>query len=173
MMKKCCRCKEEKDLHLFGKNNFNDDKIHHYCKECQNKIAKEYRENNKDKVNNTIKKYRNNINNKFKIFASTTINDHKRNGYTVNITKHELEKIAENTIRCIYCDVELNYNRGDKYKTMINSPSMDNIENKKTIYINDIRIICHRCNTIKNSMSHKEFIEYCKKIYLKFNDIGE
>ena len=52
MMKKCCRCKEEKPLHLFGKNNYNDDKIHHYCKECQNKIAKEYRENNKNDVNN-------------------------------------------------------------------------------------------------------------------------
>lgn len=174
MKKICCRCKEEKDLHLFGKNTNHDDNLHYYCRECQNKIAAEYRKNNRNKVHESVKKYRNDIDNRFKIFAATTLNDHKRNGYKMNMTKLELEILAQKTNKCIYCDEILNYNRGDKHKSMSNSPSLDNINNIKILSINDVRIICHRCNTIKSNMSHIEFIEYCKKVYIKFmNEIGE
>jgi 5-methylcytosine-specific restriction endonuclease McrA len=168
-MKKCCRCKEEKDISFFGKNAHHNDNIHHYCKICQNEIAKEYRENNHNKVLNSVKKYRENENNKYKLFASSTFNDHKRyKQFIVNITKYEIEQLALNTNKCIYCDIELNYNRGKKYKTMLNSPSLDRTNNEKEININNIQIICHRCNTIKHDMTHKEFVIYCKTIVDKF-----
>lgn len=169
MNKKCSRCKEEKDISLFGRNVNHDDNKHHYCKVCQNEIAKIYRENNHKKVLDSVTKYRNDPNNKYKLFASSTFNDHKRyDKYILNITKDEINHLAMNTHKCIYCNVELNYNRGNKHKTEPNSPSLDRINNENIINIKNIQIICHRCNTIKHDMSHNEFVIYCKNIANKF-----
>lgn len=171
--KKCCRCKEEKDISLFGKNAFHDDNLHHYCKTCQNIIASEYRKNNPEKIHSSIKKYRNNPRNKYKIYASTTLNDHKRNNFIVNITINELEKLAINTNFCIYCGIELNYNRGYKFMALDNSPSLDRINNENEMNMENVQIICHKCNAIKHDMTHLEFIKYCKHIFDKFgNELG-
>lgn len=170
--KKCSRCKEEKDINLFGKNSNHDDNKHHYCMECSNLIAKEYRKKYHDKTLNSVKKYRENPNNRFKVFSTTTINDHRRNGYIVNIEIKDLENLAINTSNCIYCDTKLNYDRGHKHSTFGNSPSLDSINNEKNLNINNVQIICHRCNTIKHDMSHNEFINYCNNIVNKFGNNG-
>ena len=62
------------------------------------------------------------------------------------------------------CGIILSYNRKGKRGWVRNSPSLDNINCKKTITINDIQIICTQCNSMNGSMNNKEFIEYCKNI---------
>lgn len=45
-MKKCCKCKEEKELVMFGKLKASPDGLRYDCNECR----KKYRQENKDKI---------------------------------------------------------------------------------------------------------------------------
>lgn len=63
-MKKCYRCKTEKDINNFHKNNDRKDGKSGICKECCKEYNKEYREKNKDKLIEYLKIYRNNNENK-------------------------------------------------------------------------------------------------------------
>ena len=57
-MKICKRCSIELDLSKFGKNKNNKDGFSIYCLDCETKRGKEYREKNREKVNNGAKKWR-------------------------------------------------------------------------------------------------------------------
>lgn len=50
-MKICKRCNQEKDYNFFYKNKSRKDGYAYYCKSCRSKIDKEYKENNREKVN--------------------------------------------------------------------------------------------------------------------------
>jgi hypothetical protein len=53
----CRKCNEEKKSCEFGKNNQNKDGLKSYCNECRKLESKLYRENNKEKRSETLKKY--------------------------------------------------------------------------------------------------------------------
>lgn len=72
-MKKCSRCKEEKEEAEFCKDKYRDDGLHHYCRSCSSKInklrntkykdkiaqgRKIYESNNMDKIRESHAKYR-------------------------------------------------------------------------------------------------------------------
>jgi len=61
----CPKCKIEKELSEFSKNNRNKDKLCYNCKDCRNKSGQIYREKHVDKEVKRHKKYRDN--NKVKI----------------------------------------------------------------------------------------------------------
>jgi hypothetical protein len=65
-MKICKRCSIELDVSKFGKNKNNKDGFSIYCLECEIKRAKEYREKNREKVNNSAKNWRNKNPEKYK-----------------------------------------------------------------------------------------------------------
>lgn len=52
MMKKCKKCREEKELDFFGKDINSKDGYKSQCKLCRNISNKEYRDNNKDYYKN-------------------------------------------------------------------------------------------------------------------------
>lgn len=60
MKKICGRCKIEKLIDKFGKNKNSNDGKNRYCKDCELKRSKEYRENHRDKINLSSKNYRKN-----------------------------------------------------------------------------------------------------------------
>jgi hypothetical protein len=60
----CSKCKEEKELCLFGLNKKSKDGLKCYCNECRKIESKLYRENNKEKRKETLKKFY--VNNKEK-----------------------------------------------------------------------------------------------------------
>lgn len=66
MKKICVRCKLEKPINNFGNNKNKKDGKSTYCKKCELIRSKEYRENNRDKVNLSSKKYRENNQKKYK-----------------------------------------------------------------------------------------------------------
>jgi len=53
----CSKCKEEKDVCLFGKTKQNKDGLKSYCNDCRKLESKLYRENNKEKRSETLKKF--------------------------------------------------------------------------------------------------------------------
>lgn len=55
-MKKCYRCKKEKEVYLFSKDKYQKDGYTFDCKECRRKIYKEWYDNNPDKVKESIAK---------------------------------------------------------------------------------------------------------------------
>jgi hypothetical protein len=65
-MKKCKRCGIEKEIIFFGDNKLKKDGKSIYCKECERIRGIEYRIKNRDKVNNSSKKWRNNNPEKYK-----------------------------------------------------------------------------------------------------------
>ena len=101
------------------------------------------------------------LTNPHKRWAQLTISNHRTSGYIVNINRSELELIAEDTNVCQLCGQKLNWNNT---KTSKNSPSLDRIDNENYLDINNIQIICHRCNVTKGSRTMNEFILYCKRI---------
>jgi 5-methylcytosine-specific restriction endonuclease McrA len=63
MSKICSTCNEEKDFSCFFKNKNMKDGFSYSCKEC----IKQYKENNKDKINKTRRNYYKNNKDKFSI----------------------------------------------------------------------------------------------------------
>jgi hypothetical protein len=59
-MKQCKRCTIKKSLDLFGDNKNNKDAKSSYCKECERLRGIEYRNKNREKVNQSAKNWRNN-----------------------------------------------------------------------------------------------------------------
>jgi len=56
-MKKCTKCKLDKEITCFGKRADNNDGLMYHCKECRKESKKEYRKENKDKIRESYKKY--------------------------------------------------------------------------------------------------------------------
>ena len=65
--KVCSKCGSEKWSSEFAKNISKKDGLQTYCKECQNACCRDYKQNNKEKINAYNKAY--NQNNKEKIQA--------------------------------------------------------------------------------------------------------
>ena len=66
-MKKCGKCKKDKDKSFYSKNSNKKDKLHTWCKECCAEYISNYRTIHKDKIILDQKKYR--LNNKEKAAA--------------------------------------------------------------------------------------------------------
>jgi len=74
--------------------------------------------------------------------------------------------IAKQSKYCPICNCKLNWKHGTKLNNY--TPTLDRIDNDKTLILNNIQIICWRCNRAKGMMSMKEFINYCKQIANKY-----
>ena len=53
----CRKCKEERDICLFGKTKQNKDGLKSYCNECRKIESKKYRNENSEKRKETLKKF--------------------------------------------------------------------------------------------------------------------
>lgn len=188
-VKKCSKCGEIKSFEDFPKNKQTKDGLRYLCKSC----VKAYNSSRHDSVMASSKKWRDKdrdnghkhywanrdrlleeskkrnsfarLNNPQRKWARCTIYRHKHNGNIVTITVDELEKIAKSTIYCPICDCELDW---VSIKTYGNCPSLDRKYNGNRISLQNSWIICHRCNSIKNTMPMPEFVLFCKKVVERF-----
>lgn len=103
-----------------------------------------------------------------KLWAQMCIGNHKRNGFTMTLTRHELAEMALNADTCPICDVKLEwgYLNGKKLR---NGPSLDRTNNEIHISKHNTQIICQYCNRRKLDQTMKEFIDYCKYVAKKFS----
>jgi len=165
-MKKCFRCGNSKDKSEFYSNKSRPDLLNSECKECCKQTRKQYHKDGKYKIayKSWIKK------NPHYAWAKGTIQAHKKRGYKISLTVKELSTLAKHTATCKLCDCELKWNQGmGDGKLKKNSPTLDRIDNENYLNIKNTQIICHRCNSIKNSMSMIELIAFCKMIVNKYN----
>ena len=92
-MKVCSKCKKEKELSLFSKQKKGKNGLHSYCKSCE----KEYRENNKEKLNEYFKEYYENNKEKHKEYCKEyrENNKEKHKEYRKEYYENNKEKIKE------------------------------------------------------------------------------
>ena len=175
-LKKCSNCGELKPFSEFGKNKNTKDGLQTWCKKCAKEYyennkekMKEYRENNKEKIKEYKKEY--NKNNYVRIWCTDTIRLHRKRGYIVNITIDELYDIVKDKPSCEICGKELEWYSTGKGKTTNLSPSLDRIYNGNEINKDNISILCHKCNAKKHSDSIEENVIWCKQFIEYANNI--
>ncbi len=131
------------------------------CKECAKVAACKWNRANKIRrmeicIKSTAK-------NPYYTWARKSIYSHKHDGYDVNISVAQLELAARIMSRCPICDCLLDYS-ANKGQNALNGPSLDRIDNTNKITPQNSTIVCRTCNSIKNSRTFNEFLDYCKKV---------
>jgi len=154
MKKKICSiCKKKLSINKFypdtkGRHKFG---VSGRCKKCEIKYQREYRRNNP-----------------IKAWCSRTIRDHKRYCKILFTAVKSLYPIAKDTKYCPIYNIKLDWEFG-KGKAQSNSPTLDRKDNKKILTLDNIWIICRRCNTTKQDRSMEELYKWCKNFMNKFN----
>lgn len=130
--------------------------------------SKKRYENKKEEVGKTnYLWYQNNVK---RAWCSNTRCQHKKDGYIIEFSTKELYDKIKDIENCEICNNKLDWTRGNKQTVKRNSPSLDRKENEVIMKLNNVHVVCHRCNATKRDRNMKEFIEYCKEIYLKNKD---
>jgi len=150
-------------------------------KEYMKKYNKEYREKNREKVILSQKKYYEKnkekiCNNSKKNYLkrdpysnwASTLRTHRRRGYLINITREELIKCAKDAKICPICGISMICENGTEHNW--NSISLDRINNDKEININNIQIICKKCNSTKLNRTLEEMDTWVYN-YLKYRGV--
>jgi len=102
------------------------------------------------------------------VWARSTLKSHAYRGNAVVITVKELVKLANETTECEFCGTPLKFIYGIGHRQ--DGPTLDRLQNSKTLTKENIAIICKRCNTSKGDRTMDEFINYCRKIYERFGN---
>jgi hypothetical protein len=150
----CYICKIEQPIENYFNDKHQSGGKHYHCKTCSAKAQKEWQ-----------------CKNPLKYWARYTVKNHKFNGHEVNITKEELVELAIQTTTCGICGCELIYNKGTNGKQTLNSPSLDRKDNGHIMNLDNVWIICLRCNQHKSSKTMKEYVTYCTMIANKFKHL--
>lgn len=159
MMKKhCSSCKELLELSFFRKDVTGKNGIGNICKKCNSRAG----------LINYYKNKTNIIKEKgiWFLWSKNAITGHKNKGYVILFSISELEQKAKNSILCSLCHIKIDWDNNSN-NCAPNRPTLENINLKKELKLEDTEITCRSCNTTKGSRTKKEFIDYCRDIYLK------
>ncbi len=149
-MKKCSKCKLEFEETQFPKNNYRKGGIASWCKKCSSLHCTKW---NQEHVKEA--------------WSNNTITKHKQRGFIFHLTSSELKKFVTNIDNCFLCGEKLNWEYGRKLGDR--SPTLDRMNNENFVDLNNIMIVCYKCNATKRNRTFSEFLEYCKNITIKFN----
>lgn len=166
----CKKCGLEKNLDQFYISKTNSDGRWGSCILCDREKSKLYNKNHKESCAKSNKNWRNNLG-IYNSWAYSSIQNHKQRGYIILFETFELVEKAKNSILCSLCRIQLDWNANKRFSNK-NSPTLENINLKKELKIEDIEIACRSCNTTKGPRTKQEFINYCKNIYLRHSQKG-
>jgi len=164
-------CHKIKNISLFTPSKRGKYGRHCICRECRNLYArKKFAEHPELR-----RKYKKTYADKYPIkeWCRAAIGSHKRKGYIVKFGVKELLSIAEKTSYCKYCNNKLDYDtKYGKRKNIPkeNNPTIDRINGEKILTVDNVEIICWKCNTTKLNRTEEEFYKYSKQIYNKLKN---
>lgn len=146
-MKKCTKCKKEKESNLknFYKDSRAKDGLSSSCKECGGNIRKKYFQENHSKILILKKQYRKTPKSKYSRYKTSA----RVRKYYFELTLEEFSKLIYQ--RCYYCGSE-------------EFIGIDRKDNKKGYTVENSVSCCKECNFSKHTQNASEFIERCKKI---------
>lgn len=149
-MKRCSRCKKEKNLSEFNKNKSKKYGVHSSCRICHRKESKEYVE--KSGYNRSL----NAIYRRMKF----------RNGGTIDFNrKFFIKWYNDNNKSCYYCQIPYEILQQIEWKTkFLNGRNrvfaVDRKNNNSNYNKNNICLACDLCNNLKTDFFGSE--EFCK-----------
>ena len=100
-------------------------------------------------------------------WAQSSIRDHVRTGYIVELTIDELTDMYICTPRCRYCGRNMSTGPGCAHPL---SPTLDRTDNSDVITMYNSQIICHNCNSTKSSRTHDEFVLYMEEVLQRLRE---
>ena len=106
--------------------------------------------------------------NPYFFWSHSVIQAHKARGFIVDFNGQWLEDLAKSTPTCFLCECKFDWFLEKKGRQYPDSPSLDRIENEKTLTKENVQIICILCNMTKGARNMKDFIAYCKMISKKY-----
>jgi 5-methylcytosine-specific restriction endonuclease McrA len=164
---KCSRCKKTKLREEFASLARAVRGTQDWCKDCMKEYHAKYAQENKEKLRKDAFEW---YNRSPRGWASGALRSHKKKGHAINITTDELYNYALDKKTCPVCGKVLSWG-GKNGRIRSHSPSLDRINNEPELNINNIWIICARCNAAKGDLNMKEFVEYCKNV-VKRSEMG-
>lgn len=158
--KQCSSCKKLLDNSSFYNDKSTPSGLSSACKSCNKNIMKNFRKNNPDIVIKRREKYKESLG-PYLYWARSSINHHKRQNSEICFSAEDLAEFSKNKISCPWCKIELSWGSN----TLMNStPSLENLNLKKVLQLDDIEIVCFKCNTSKSDRTLSDYIEYIEKI---------
>jgi hypothetical protein len=103
----------------------------------------------------------------FGLYNNLCANAKKKN-FSVTFTFDEF-LLFTNTKKCYYCENKIEWT---KYRKSQGSQryNLDRKDNSKGYTLDNCVVCCKRCNYVKKTLGHDEFIEMCKRIAKKHNN---
>jgi len=166
----CRSCKKlyMKDFYQKNKNKYYQD-YRQKNREKILKMGKEWRDRNKLKCSVYSKdyheihpQYHKKYNNSIKAWVVRSFCGHKKRGFVVDISVNDLIERAENTNECPRCGVKFDWKNGRHLKNW-QMPCIACLTHNQTLTLENIEIICKKCNTQQNNDSLEEFFSYCRQ----------
>lgn len=152
--KKCTLCGKVLPIEDFPIRTVRGKKVRRpRCRTCHNKDSSEWQSNNYHRH-----------------WANATLKNHNKK-YIVSITRTELTERAKTTTYCELCGKELIWNTGKKHISH-NSPTLDRKNNEQHMTLDNTLIICNACNKAKSNMKFDEFINMCKRIVIRWDNVS-
>src|SRR3990167_3018772 len=147
-MKRCTRCRTLKPLDEFGQCLSYADGKTYDCKECHNRVRREWSKNNRSKSNAIVARYYTK-NPEFGLYVSAKYRA-KKSGkpFTINRSDIVIPEV------CPILGIPLF--KSDRPHSADNSPSLDAIRPEGGYVPGNIAVISHRANTIKTNATPEE-----------------
>lgn len=134
--------------------------------ELKKQLNHNWYEKNKAHVYDINRKFA--IENPKLLWARQTINRHKRSKFDVQFTSEELLEFIKDKETCAICEDTLDWMQRNGNGKHLKRASLDRIANEKVMNLNNIQILCLRCNRAKQTMAMQEFIDYCHTVADKY-----
>lgn len=153
-MKTCLKCKIEKNISLFYKNQ-------NTCKQCHIEYVNKYKKSNFEKVKKWKRKYyiehRSELNDLQKRFKQWHRGAIRRNiAWDISI-----EDVLKLPMICFYTGQNLTFE-----PLSDNTVSLDRLDSTGGYVEGNIVLCCANVNMMKNILTHDKFVSICKLIYL-------
>jgi len=152
-LKLCPNCKHLLPNDKFNKSSNSKSGYSSWCSDCSKTCISQSAESKREYAKNFK------MNNPISSWITTTLSGHKYKGYILHITHKELYDYVVNKKHCELCGKELMW--GNTPYNKHNSPSLDRKNNENVITINNIMLLCNKCNTMKQNLSYDELMNWC------------
>lgn len=169
-MKKCIKCKKEKNKADFNKNPYNKDRLHSYCKECLRDTQKEFFKKHNFKNQGEYVRYKaeKDI---IKYIFDTLIISSKRRNIKVNFCLSEFRKwYNKQEKQCYYCNLqEKDIKKNIKLmpRKNVKRLTLDRLDCKKEYELTNLVLSCLRCNQIKSNFFTEREMKEIGQFYVK------
>ena len=157
-MKKCSRCKTEKEPCQFNKTKSNKDGLSWLCRECNTESLRKWRAKNKDKFNDSQRNYRSTLDGFVVNAVSNAKSRAKRKGFDFGLTAGDVKALLDSQdMKCAVTGLDMVFDSSTRKKANPFRASIDRIDSNMGYTLDNIRLVCWAVNQMKADRTEEEF----------------